>query len=856
MVQGPDIVELDTSSDEDSLSGEGLRSPRHAEDRCHAVRDRENDASQTKIDRAVASELCFQEVTEVFPDISLDYLREIYESHINSDEFNATHDTGTSQTLIEKILDSSNYPKERHRRKEANQLKRKRESQGGDAEEAKRWKSEDLISKTWDYTKISQKALQEDFPLVPAKYIDSQFKEQGYFYGAHVAIAKAEREYDDIAQKPYVKLKSRRYCAGLCSEDSMVHMTREGHKYDMLKEEIEASRQRRKRDNNKRVEQNRAAAEIVAKEQAERRNGDVMECACCFDDATISTITHCNGEIPHFFCFDCARMNADNDIGVNKYGLQCMDGSVCKSTFSRAERAKFLDVKIVEKLEDLEQQAAIRAAMEDLPDFVTCPFCHYGHICPPIEEDKEFRCGFVDCKEVTCPKIIRSHVPLSCDEHRKENGINERHLIEEARTEALIRTCPKLICDYCGQDITQMKYNHFEGQVPFPDGEVGGKKCPLYDKTKTRKDEQIAEAGKAAIEKIQKENPDLSEEDLRIKFSKEVETQDNVGQPHHHHHHHYLHARVQPPPPVPRYEVLPERDMQQRNVADPVGGNPFYNAGLNEVDYWTQHVRAFQPANPPNLRPLQYFPQARFNPMPVHNVGERPYGNDIQPQLDIHRARDRTLIPDIHGLQEQLKQTKARFEEHAPAREELQRQFDRTAARLRQHGGPLPANPFLQQQIGRRVDRFRENLPIQEGLEERIDWGRFRPEDGHWDYHEQARALREQRMRARDAINLRDYNDHAGVPGPRPPINRAGGVDTPIDQVRLQAGERRNRLFPALGNTRFGDGQPPSVLGERDAQGTHPLQMAVRNTPQDAAGEPAPPNYNDELGRRRRPSGH
>ena len=40
------------------------------------------------------------------------------------------------------------------------------------------------------------------------------------------------------------------------------------------------------------------------------------------------------------------------------------------------------------------------------------------------------------CKE-------KSHIPLSCQEYRKENGMSERRVIEEARSEALIRTCHK-----------------------------------------------------------------------------------------------------------------------------------------------------------------------------------------------------------------------------------------------------------------------------------------------------------------------------------------------------------------------------------------------------------------------------
>lgn len=126
-----------------------------------------------------------------------------------------------------------------------------------------------------------------------------------------------------------------------------------------------------------------------------------MECACCFDDVPMSKITHCNGEIPHFFCYECARRNADNDVGSNKYDLQCMHECGCEATFGREERAKFLDLKMIEKIDNLEQQACIQGAMHGLADFVTCPFCHYGQICPPAEEDREFRCNHPDCREVS-----------------------------------------------------------------------------------------------------------------------------------------------------------------------------------------------------------------------------------------------------------------------------------------------------------------------------------------------------------------------------------------------------------------------------------------------------------------------
>lgn len=142
----------------------------------------------------------------------------------------------------------------------------------------------------------------------------------------------------------------------------------------------------------------------------------------------------------------------------------------------------------------------------------------------------------------------KSHIPLSCDEFKKENGVSERRIIEEARTEALIRTCGKckvrilkedgcnkvictkcyaVLCDYCGKDITKQMYNHFDGQGRAPPGvstddKTG--KCPLYDESHKRKDQQVDNAEKEAMAKVRAEHPDLSEEDLKIKFAKGVQS--------------------------------------------------------------------------------------------------------------------------------------------------------------------------------------------------------------------------------------------------------------------------------------------------------------------------------------------
>ena len=283
-----------------------------------------------------------------------------------------------------------------------------------------------------------------------------------------------------------------------------------------------------------------------AQEQEHRERGEVIECGCCFDDVTLLKVTHCNGNETHYFCIDCAERNASNDIGNSRYDLRCMDQSGCTATFSRDQRKRFLDDNMIEKLERIQQQDEIRKA--DLQNLSTCPFCDFAAICPPVEEDREFRCHNLECGEISCRHCkLKSHIPLTCEESKKEDGVSERRVIEEARTEALIRTCEKckvrilkedgcnkvictsckaVLCDYCGKDITKVMYNHFDGQGRAPPGLITdpGGKCPLYDYSPKRKDQQVDQAEKDAMLKVRAEHPELSEDDLRIKFAKSVQS--------------------------------------------------------------------------------------------------------------------------------------------------------------------------------------------------------------------------------------------------------------------------------------------------------------------------------------------
>ncbi len=213
-----------------------------------------------------------------------------------------------------------------------------------------------------------------------------------------------------------------------------------------------------------------------------------------------------------------------------------MSGDVCDASFSRTERRRFLDDKCLEALERIQQQAELKQA--GLDGLTGCPFCDFAAICPPVEIDKEFQCRNTDCEKVSCRICkLESHVPMSCDEWKRENRISERHILEEARTAALLKKCPKcqvqiikergcnkltcpcggIMCDFCGKDITDIGYGHFKWEL-----DERKDKCPTHDNFDARREKAVGDAEADAIKKLRARNPDLNPEDLNINFNEDV----------------------------------------------------------------------------------------------------------------------------------------------------------------------------------------------------------------------------------------------------------------------------------------------------------------------------------------------
>jgi TRIAD3 protein (E3 ubiquitin-protein ligase RNF216) len=183
-----------------------------------------------------------------------------------------------------------------------------------------------------------------------------------------------------------------------------------------------------------------AEAEEVGNFLRAQIEGQTTECGICFEECALNRMVQCEGETIHWFCRTCLRSQAESQIGMAKYELTCMSMDGCSAGFSLAQRALFLDKKLTTALDRIEQEAVLR--MAGIENLETCPFCPYAAEYPPVEVDKEFRCDNPQCQQVSC-RLCRkeTHIPKSCAEVAADRGLDARHVLEEAMSEALIRRC-------------------------------------------------------------------------------------------------------------------------------------------------------------------------------------------------------------------------------------------------------------------------------------------------------------------------------------------------------------------------------------------------------------------------------
>ncbi|KAI9741460.1 MAG: hypothetical protein M1818_004266 [Claussenomyces sp. TS43310] len=478
---------------------------------------------------------CTDGVLAVFPDICPEYVSKLYDGGVNQ----------VANKLITQILDNmesgTQYPQAKDTLKS---LKRKREMDG-DEEAANKYGDINRGPLGILYRHSTRTVLSGEFAHIPMAFIDIALRQSKYhLFPAYRVLEEAERTWD-AERPPYNKIKYARKVEPKYTEDRVRDLLESGSTSPdtmlALRELQAARRTRKKADDRRQTEQQTIADEEENTRRAER-DGTMAECGCCFEDHPLNRMVHCNNvDVLHWFCTNCARQTAETTIGQSKYELKCMSMDGCESGFSHEQKKQFLDEKNMIALDRNEQEAVLR--MAGIENLASCPFCPFAAEYPPIEEERLFRCQAPDCEKVSCRLCkLESHIPKTCEEFAKENGLSIRRQIEEAMSAALIRKCNKcgtpfvkeegcnkmtctrngcynVQCYVCSKSCT---YDHFN------DRSRGGKEgnCPLFESVHERHEQEVKKAEKEALAKVLEEHPEYTDEDLRVNVSDQVKQDD------------------------------------------------------------------------------------------------------------------------------------------------------------------------------------------------------------------------------------------------------------------------------------------------------------------------------------------
>lgn len=511
----------------------------------HGTDSESNDDSVDERREAIEKK-CLESVIQVFPDIDRafvtmkiratsvlhqaprqDPLADDVDDHTDEDyEIQSLDAPAVAGRIITEILDMPSYPKAPSSKRRIPEKKPAEDGSG--------------ITITWNrslpkdgmYRRDATILLAKHFLHVPTHFIDQQVKAKNSIFNAFIAIHDLENRYYELQPRPYPRRKLSRN--GIEKKYMLKHQDlRIADEYAHRVNEFQAARQHVAREALK-------DAAKKAKDESEevnlaehKKSGALMECQCCYDTETpLNRTVPCTAEVPHYFCFGCVEGLADTQVGMLQYEMLCMDASGCCAKLSREDVGRAIPIITFDRLEFNQQQAEIAAAK--IEGLEQCPSCDYQAICGDLLEEPLFNCQNSECCVVSCRKCRKlNHVPKTCEEAAKDRIQSLRHMIEEARSEAIIRTCrhcqAKIIKDFgcnkmnctrcgsifcynCNADISALgnnAYTHFDPT-----------RCILYDTPNVDRHEGEADkAEKEAIAKAKAEDSELNEEDLRIALS-------------------------------------------------------------------------------------------------------------------------------------------------------------------------------------------------------------------------------------------------------------------------------------------------------------------------------------------------
>ncbi|KAG9186473.1 E3 ubiquitin-protein ligase RNF216 [Alternaria panax] len=448
-------------------------------------------------DAAVVSEAaCLQMVLSVLPDISVDYVLKL----IREKTTDMTRTTAQCEHFLTELLEGEPYPKEID---DAKNKKRKRDDEAEN--ELSTYEKGERDPEIGGYEQDVTELLKDEFLTVPVRHITRVLKEEKTLYKAYGVIERQVRDYTHVA-KTFSLINKSRNKRGI-----QLQLIEQGTKRQKVKD-----------------------AEMVEEANLKQavKDNEMGECACCFDDVPLNRMISCNGDIAHFYCVNCPRQQIETQMGQSRCRPKCFGVDDCNGTFTRRQLQQVLSDTTFERLEHMQQREDLEAAGLDF--LSECSFCDFKMECLPVEVDKEFRCENPKCGKTSCRLCEKeSHIPLSCEEFKKDGQITLRHIVEEAMSAALIRRCNKckhpfikelgcnkmtcthcrnVQCYVCSKNVPD--YNHF--------GEAVAGKCPLHENIEDRHEQEVKRAANEAMAKVRADNPGLSDADLMVKVSDRV----------------------------------------------------------------------------------------------------------------------------------------------------------------------------------------------------------------------------------------------------------------------------------------------------------------------------------------------
>lgn len=264
---------------------------------------------------------------------------------------------------------------------------------------------------------------------VPVRHLEAVLGQHKTIFKSYLIIENQLRSYPSLA--PFTKINRPRVRRG--TESLLIE------RGSRIPKELHAAKAKCEKEAAKRHKAEAAQREEEDNLQRAMLKGGMAQCQCCFDEFPLNRMFGCGGNTVHFFCRICMKTFVESEIGDSRCRPVCFADTNCGGCFTRKQLQECLDQRTFDRLEHMQQQEDLAAAGLDLDE---CPFCDFKAECPPVEEDREFRCLNPKCRKTSCRLCQKeSHIPKSCAEAKQDQKLEVRHIVEEAMSAALIRNC-------------------------------------------------------------------------------------------------------------------------------------------------------------------------------------------------------------------------------------------------------------------------------------------------------------------------------------------------------------------------------------------------------------------------------